>query len=77
MDKTENPILKQAHLPTAQCRPTDLSLQKSLLCQPWKKNKKSPRLRKNKTLPMHILTYKTCLVKESKQEKNEGQLVIE
>lgn len=43
-----NPDVKQAHLQTAQCQLTNQSLQKSLLCPPGKKNKKSPLLRKIK-----------------------------
>jgi len=34
--------VKQAHLQTAKCHHANQSLQKSLLCQPGNKNKKSP-----------------------------------
>jgi hypothetical protein len=34
--------VKQAHLQTAKCQPANQSLQKSLLCQPAKKQKISP-----------------------------------
>lgn len=42
------PDVKQAHLQTARIPYADQSLQKSLLCPPGKKNKKSPLSLKNK-----------------------------
>jgi len=49
MDKAEKPTLKQAHLQTAQCQPSNQSLQKSLLCQRQEKNKKNSSFAKNKS----------------------------
>lgn len=75
-----NPDVKQAHLQTAQCQLTNQSLQKSLLCPPGK-NKKSPPLKKNKTLPTHNPTDKNGMFETVDKQKGmsldrkEGQLV--
>ncbi|HBX52612.1 MAG: hypothetical protein A2W98_14570 [Bacteroidetes bacterium GWF2_33_38] len=75
------PDVKQAHLQTAKCHPANQSLQKSLLCQPAKKNKKSSPLFKNKTLQTHNqtdnkgMTEQTVNIKGMSLEKKEGQLV--
>lgn len=77
------PDVKQAHLQTAQCQLTNQSLQKSLLCPPGKKNKKSSLSLKNKTLQTHNPTDKrnltmTINMKHDRHlttEKKEGQLV--
>ncbi len=75
------PDVKQAHLQTAKCHPANQSLQKSLLCQPAKKNKKSSLSLKNKTLQTHNqpdnngMTEQTVNIKGMSIEKKEGQLV--
>jgi hypothetical protein len=75
------PDAKQAHLQTAKCHPANQSLQKSLLCQPAKKNKKSSLSLKNKTLQTHNqpdnngMTEQTVNIKGMSFEKKEGQLV--
>ena len=72
--------VKQAHLQTAKCQPANQSLQKSLLCQPAKKQKISP-LKENKTLQTHNPTdnngmkEQTENIKGMSLEKKEGQLV--
>jgi len=75
------PDVKQAHLQTAKCHPANQSLQKSLLCQPAKKNKISSLSLKNKTLQTHNqpdnngMTEQTVNIKGMSLEKKEGQLV--
>jgi hypothetical protein len=61
--------VKQAHLQTAKCHHANQSLQKSLLCQPGNKNKKSPLSNKNKTLPTHNLTDKNGITKQTENIK--------
>jgi len=67
-------------LQTAKCHPANQSLQKSLLCQPAK-NKKSPLLKKNKTLQTHNptdnngMSERTENIKGMSLEMKEGQLV--
>jgi len=74
------PDVKQAHLQTAECQLTNQSLQKSLLCPPGKKNKKSSPS-KNKTLPTRNPTDKNRMtelidnIKGMSLDKKEGQLV--
>ena len=75
------PDVKQAHLQTAQSPHAVQSLQKSLLCPPGKKNKKSSPLKKNKTLPTHNPTDKNGMTELIEYyngmslDKKEGQLV--
>ncbi len=75
------PDVKQAHLQTAKCHHANPSLQKSLLCPPGKKNKKSSPLKKNKTLPTHNPTDKNGMTElidyynDMSLDKKEGQLV--
>ena len=75
------PDVKQAHLQTAKCHHANPSLQKSLLCPPGKKNKKSSPLKKNKTLPTHNPTDRKGMKeivdnqKGMSLDKKEGQLV--
>ena len=75
------PDVKQAHLQTATSQHANPSLQKSLLCPPGKKNKKSSPLKKNKTLPTHNPTDKNGMTElidyynDMSLDKKEGQLV--
>jgi len=60
---------------------TNQSLQKSMLFQPQRKNKKSPLSKKNKTLPTHNPTDNNGMTEHAENikgmslEKKEGQLV--
>ncbi len=60
---------------------TNQSLQKSMLFPSLRRNKKSPRLKKNKTLPTHSPTDKNTITEPLKNQKDmsldkkEGQLV--